>query len=91
MKLLLLIFLGTLTLIRRAQRNAFTRMEPAARTVNSLLGIIPHDNDANSEGVNLKNSVEEVVIVPCLLSTMLTFSYPVGQYSTSCSNSPRKY
>jgi hypothetical protein len=66
MRLLLLIFLGTLTLIRRAQRNVFTRMEPAARSVNSLLGIIPHDSDPNSDGLNLKNSVEEVPFAFCV-------------------------
>eukprot|EP01040_Poterioochromonas_malhamensis_P004172 gene4173-4465_t len=52
MKLLLLIFLGTITLIRRAQKNIFTRLEA---NPSSLLGILPQDE----QGLNLRSSVHE--------------------------------
>jgi hypothetical protein len=62
MRLLLIIFLGTITLIRRAQKSIFNRLEP---NPSSLFGILPQDEF----GFNLKNSVEEV----CELILVLQF------------------
>jgi hypothetical protein len=53
MRLLLVLFLGTVTLIRRAQRNYFNKLD----NPNALLGLLQHEEHGFA---NLKDSVEDV-------------------------------
>lgn len=55
MRLFLLIFLGYFTLIRRAQRNFFSRLEAST---GSILNLFPHEEQDNTG--SLRDSVEDV-------------------------------
>jgi len=57
MKLFLTIFLCYFTLIRRAQRNFFSRLEA---NTGSILNLFPHEEHGN--GGTLRDSVEDVSV-----------------------------